>query len=329
MNIGIIGTGRMAMARARKLFSMPEVTLKWVCSRSPDRALLCLKELSVADAEKTVHIDAMDDWKRAVERHDTDVVVICTPNTLHFDMAEAAMTQGKHVMSEYPHASASADGRRLIDLSLKKGVIFHVGLTYRYGSLFHTLKEILCSDTGEYNLGKPQSFFYLDSDGGVISRWYNQDALTGGTFISSVYDHIDEAIGLLGKVDSVTAHYQCTRDEKGLILKDCATCLLIFNNNSTAQFLYTRGYPKPALDIERTFVCEKGHIRIVKGEIRILTAQGEKVHLMQKIDALKMEILDCIRAVECGKPQYDTASDAQYALEISEKAQKTAGIYPA
>ena len=41
-----------------------------------------------------------------------DAVHICTPNELHFPMAEAAMEAGKHVLCEKPLASTMAEARR-------------------------------------------------------------------------------------------------------------------------------------------------------------------------------------------------------------------------
>src|ERR1700721_4664706 len=46
-----------------------------------------------------------------------DAVHICTPNELHFPMAQAAMKAGKHVLCENPLASTIAEAKAMIALA--------------------------------------------------------------------------------------------------------------------------------------------------------------------------------------------------------------------
>jgi predicted dehydrogenase len=49
-------------------------------------------------------------------------VHICTPNALHFPMAEAALRAGKHVVCEKPLATSAAEGRKLMELARLRGL---------------------------------------------------------------------------------------------------------------------------------------------------------------------------------------------------------------
>jgi biliverdin reductase len=55
-----------------------------------------------------------------------DVVVLCTPNTLHSDGARRALDVGKHVAVEYPLASDPDDARALFAVAEEKGRLLHV-----------------------------------------------------------------------------------------------------------------------------------------------------------------------------------------------------------
>src|SRR5579859_6613551 len=52
---------------------------------------------------------AGDDWRRAVERADIDLIDICAPGSLHAEIAIAALRAGKHVLCEKPLANTVAE----------------------------------------------------------------------------------------------------------------------------------------------------------------------------------------------------------------------------
>ncbi|MEN6523807.1 MAG: Gfo/Idh/MocA family oxidoreductase, partial [Anaerolineaceae bacterium] len=43
-----------------------------------------------------------DDYRKLLENNEIDVVHICSPNNLHFQMAKDALLAGKHVICEKP-----------------------------------------------------------------------------------------------------------------------------------------------------------------------------------------------------------------------------------
>ena len=225
MRIGIIGTGRIAAPRARLCADMEGVEIAWVCSREKSRAEEFIHSIGDSAA-------ALDDWERAVRATDVDAVYVAAPNALHFPMADAALSAGRHVLLEHPPAMTAEDGWTLLELAAREKKVLHAGLTYRYGGMPAALKRILWDPQDPFGVGSPHAYVYLDSDGGPISRWLHRDELTGGTYISSMYDHFDEAIALFGRVGGHSG-------------------------------------PRPALEIERSFVCERGHVRVMRGEITV------------------------------------------------------------
>ncbi len=65
---------------------------------------------------------ATDDWRAILRDQAIDAVHVCTPNGLHFEMAKAALTAGKHVICEKPLATTVAEAEELVALAQRQGV---------------------------------------------------------------------------------------------------------------------------------------------------------------------------------------------------------------
>ena len=80
-----------------------------------------LERLGTVEAH-TVSARSQADYRRVLEDPAIGAVHICTPNTLHFPMARAALEAGKHVLCEKPLATSSEDARQLVALAAAKGL---------------------------------------------------------------------------------------------------------------------------------------------------------------------------------------------------------------
>jgi predicted dehydrogenase len=72
------------------------------------------------------------DWEVAVANPRTDVVVICTPNEHHAEMAIEALGRGKHVLLEKPLADNLEDGAKIAAEAANSGRLLKVGFNYRH-----------------------------------------------------------------------------------------------------------------------------------------------------------------------------------------------------
>lgn len=75
---------------------------------------------------------ATDDWKRALEEVESDLVVVATPVDLHYPMARAALERGRHVLCEKPFALNVAQARELAALARTKGVVNVINHEFRH-----------------------------------------------------------------------------------------------------------------------------------------------------------------------------------------------------
>ena len=83
--------------------------------------LEALRRLGTVDAY-TVSARSEADFRKALDDPEVDAVHICTPNSLHFPMAQAALSAGKHVLCEKPLTTSSEDARKLTALAHAKGL---------------------------------------------------------------------------------------------------------------------------------------------------------------------------------------------------------------
>lgn len=89
----------------------------------------------------------------AARDKDVDVIHICTPNTLHMEVAKAALEAGKHVVCEKPLATSLHDARVLADLAKSRGLVGTVPFINRYHPMVREARSRVQSDeTGKLYL---------------------------------------------------------------------------------------------------------------------------------------------------------------------------------
>jgi scyllo-inositol 2-dehydrogenase (NADP+) len=139
-----------------------------------------------------------------------ELVIVNTPDFLHFSMAKQAIEAGKHVMVEKPFTKNSEDARTLISLAKQKGVILTVYQSKRLDNGFQTLKKIL----EEKLLGRIVEYeAHYDRYRNYIQEgsWKEDgDERTGVLF--NLGSHIvDQTLVLFGLPNAVTAHLNVLR----------------------------------------------------------------------------------------------------------------------
>lgn len=68
-------------------------------------------------------------WMEIVTDPAIDLVDVATPNSMHFEMAKAALENGKHVFCEKPLSLTAEESRILADLAKEKGVVNYCGFS--------------------------------------------------------------------------------------------------------------------------------------------------------------------------------------------------------
>lgn len=143
---------------------------------------------------------------------DIDLIIICTPNTEHFWMAEKAIQAGKHVVIEKPICIRSDEVMVLKRLAIKHGVKISAYQNRRFDGPFLTAQNIIRSGKlGE--IVEYDASFDRFVQGKNKKEWKNLK--TEG--VNILYDlgvHlIDQVLALFGKPREVYADLQHQRYE--------------------------------------------------------------------------------------------------------------------
>jgi predicted dehydrogenase len=148
MNFGLIGYGYWGPNIARNLTSLKGAHLSAIADISPT----ALKRAH--DAYPGIKVLA--DPSELISSTEIDAVAVVSPVWTHFELAKAALENGKHVFVEKPFTSNSAQGEELIDLAQKKNLKIMVDHTFLFTSAVKKISHLLAEGT----LGK---LYYYDS----------------------------------------------------------------------------------------------------------------------------------------------------------------------
>src|ERR1700693_283767 len=98
IRFGVIGYGYWGPNVVRNLHSLDGAQLVAVCDSNPG---------SLAKAKKSYpDVRATCDFSQLLSSTDIDAVAVITPVGTHFDLAKAALQNGKHVFVEKPFTSS-------------------------------------------------------------------------------------------------------------------------------------------------------------------------------------------------------------------------------
>ena len=134
-----------------------------------------------------------------------DLVVITTPNHLHFEQVALCIEKGIHVLVEKPAVTSVNEALTLMELAAQRGIKVTTYQNRRYDGDFLTVKQLI--DEGTLKDIKVFESRFDRFRPNVRQRWREQ-AGTGTGIVYDLAPHlIDQVLCLFGKPISVTA--QC------------------------------------------------------------------------------------------------------------------------
>ncbi len=101
-------------------------------------------------------IKVIEDAAEVISSAEIDAIAIVTPVWTHYQLAKAALENGKHVFVEKPFTSTGAQGEELINLARKKNLTIMVDHTFLFTGAVRKIRQLV----EEGALGK---LYYYDS----------------------------------------------------------------------------------------------------------------------------------------------------------------------
>ena len=238
LGIGIIGTGFMGKAHAfayrAALAAFPDI---------PAPRLEMIADVEEGLAARAAHqygfARSSARWRQRVNDPRIDVVSITTPNTLHKEMALAAIAAGKHVHCEKPLSPSLAESAQMVEAAEKAGVVTQVGFNYIKNPLLKLARDMVAAgELGEITgfRGIHAEDYMHDPDGPYSWRI---DPVGGPGVIADLGSHIiGMARFLLGPITEVSADVRTVvksrpvargaKERKDVLVDDVARILVNF-----------------------------------------------------------------------------------------------------
>lgn len=170
----IVGLGRLALEQILPAFAK--------CKRSRSVALVSgdpAKAAKVADQYGIgpKHLYDYKSFDRIRDDPDVEVVYIVLPNSMHLEFTARAASAGKHVLSEKPMATSSAECRQMIDACNRAGRTLMVAYRCQYEPYNRALTAIARTrELGAVRLINAENVQNMADP----SQWRLRRALAGG-----------------------------------------------------------------------------------------------------------------------------------------------------
>jgi predicted dehydrogenase len=136
IRVGVLGAGSWAqLAHIPGWQRDPRAEVVAIADVEGERARDFAQQFSIPQATSN--------WQAVVANPDIDVIDIVTPSHTHFELAEAALEAGKHVLCEKPVAYDFRETLRLAELAKQRRVKTKLGFTFRYSPGVQYAKSLI------------------------------------------------------------------------------------------------------------------------------------------------------------------------------------------
>lgn len=199
IDVAVIGCGMAAQT-----FHLPLITA------TPGLRLTAIvSRQSGLDLSPYPHARQYADLPDLLKEASADLVVITTPNTLHFSQARQALLAGKHVVLEKPMTITLPQAQELIALAATQGKHLAVFHNRRLDGDFLTLKELIASGRlghirtlrSHWDRFRPE----------VRQRWRESGGEGSGIWYDLAPHLIDQMLCLFGLPQAITARLRPLR----------------------------------------------------------------------------------------------------------------------
>jgi predicted dehydrogenase len=285
------------------------------------------------------------DYEDILADKSVDAVVIATPVATHFELAEAALSSGKHVFVEKPLATSSDECQRLIDLAEQNDRRLMVGHVFVYNAAVQAIKGYI--DRGELgeiyyvysqrlNLGQVRHdvnalWNFAPHDLSILGDWFDADPIgVSARGYSYVQPGIEDVVFMTldypgGIGANIHISWLDPLKVRRMTIVGSEKMLVYDDVSADAKVtIYDRGVSRREIDT----LDDRGPIRSF-GEFQLLLRAGDV--LIPKLafeEPLKVEcqhFVDCIRTGSAPRSDGRAGLRVVRALEAAQRAM-TAGL---
>jgi predicted dehydrogenase len=320
MKVGIVGAGFMGTTHAAGWVDTP-ATIVGFTAETPQEAN------SLAKRYETNVYSSVDEMLP-----DVDVVDICSPTHLHYEMALKAAAAGKHIVCEKPLARTTKQAREIVAACRKAGVqllVAHVVRFFPEYALAHSAvvegqigqPGVIRLHRGSYRPKKP------------AGNWFLDEVKSGGILMDLMIHDYDYARWVAGDVESVSARRVTQRHPDAPV--DYGLVILSHRSGALSHIAGAWAYPPPTFRTHLEIAGDRGLIEFDSDSTApiqnlILKSSGSNAPDVALPSSPVSEspyttqIKEFFRALADGTPARVGAMDGLAAVQIAEAALESA-----
>ena len=320
MKIGIVGAGFMGTTHAAGWADTPATIVGFTAETQQESH-------SLAKHYGTNVYASLEEMLPEV-----DVVDICSPTHLHYEMALQAAAAGKHIVCEKPLARTTRQAREILTACRKAGIqllVAHVVRFFPEYALAHSAvmegqigkPGVIRLHRGSYRPKKP------------AGNWFLDEVKSGGILMDLMIHDYDYARWVAGDVESVSARRVTQRHPDAPV--DYGLVILSHRSGALSHIAGAWAYPPPTFHTHLEIAGDRGLIEFDSDgtapiQNLILKASGSNAPDVALPSSPVSEspyttqIKEFYGALAEGKPARLSASDGLAAVQIAEAALESA-----
>ncbi|MEA5576272.1 Gfo/Idh/MocA family oxidoreductase [Anabaena sp. UHCC 0451] len=311
MRVGLVGTGYAAKLRAEALRQDLRTHLVAIAGHTPETTTAFAQEYQT---------EVSNSWQQLVEREDLDLIVISAINQDHGKIARAALTNGKHVIVEYPLSLDVKEAEELIALAKAKNKLLHVEHIELLGGWHQALKQ---------NLPQLGHLFYVrhstvKPEHPAPRRWtYNHEYF--GFPLMGALSRLHRLTNLFGEVLTANCHQRYWETETNYYQTCLCMAQLYFKNGLLAQVIYGKGESLWQSERRLEINGENGGL-ILDGDTGILVQANETtlIDMGNRRGLFAKDTKMVLDHLFYGHPLYVTPQASLYTLKVADAARRAA-----
>ncbi len=255
INLAVVGCGSIfkkhfiAIYKNRKLFNIIEA-----CDTN-------FKNFKNFDFDSFNNVNFFTNYNNFIKNSKADLIVLCTPNSLHFSQSMKALEYNKNVLTEKPMSLNYKQSNIMVKNFNKKKLKLYVLMQIRMNPIIIKLKKAIDRNIfGEIkfvnlNVIWNRSQNYYDS-----ADWRGTKTKDGGIFLNQTSHYLDLLVYLFGLPKNINTYTSKTR--KNIQVEDTGVVNLVFKNLALGSFNATMLNNFGNLETSFTLVGTKGSVKI-------------------------------------------------------------------
>ena len=320
MKVGIVGVGFMGTTHASGWAETSAEIVGFTAETEKEAG-------TVASQYRTKVYSSLEDMLP-----DVDVVDICSPTHLHYEMALKAAAAGKHVVCEKPLARTTQQAQKIVKACREAGVqllVAHVVRFFPEYAMAHAAVAegqigrpgVIRLHRGSYRPKKP------------AGNWFLDEVKSGGILMDLMIHDYDYASWLAGEVESVFAQRVTEHHIEAPV--DYGLVVLTHRSGTLSHISGAWAYPPPTFRTKLEIAGDKGLIEfdsegtapIQNLIIKASSSDAPDVALPSSPvseSPYTTQIKEFYHTLVDGTPSRISAADGLHAVQIAEAALESA-----